>query len=1166
MSQPRPRLALEALEARENPATLFTETFDTLAPPALPTGWASWSSDGTAAFTSIAAAGLNGTGGLKSEAGSRTAALAWHPQTVSADTGAAVSVRANSLVPAYVFARGSGLDTAARSYLAAVVTRGLKVQLLEVKGGETRVLGTVSSPGAAYYSGGWVRVALVPEGSRAKVEVTRQDTGQYLNTAGTWQTAPATAITVATTLNTAQGKIGVGRNGLFFGAVQLDNFSALGTPPVVVPPAPPVVVSPLPAPPVVVVPPAVPPVVVPPAPGGVVQSFDSTAAGALPGGWSEWATDAGGFKAATGRALSAGGGFTSSGSSALAARAWANADLPANADVSAAIFTDSLAPVQVLARGTNLQSSTPTFYAVNLTRSINATLVKVVNGVETTLGGIKSTSYLSGQWVRARLLAEGDRLRVQLYRTDTQQWLTPDGAWSSSPDFALDVRDSSITGGGKAGVGRKPGASAGAVTVDDFEAKPAGAAAGPQVAVARVGGTGDVTGEVTFRATATGAFNRVEFRLNDVVRAVSATSPAEWTFDSTTAANGSYTLAVRAFDDAGNVGTTELTFAVTNPNMDPLPDPVIPRHYDHIRIAQLAYSGTPVGNGFEQNLLKNSVDLVIPNPQYLGAIQSASPDTPQLIYSNVSNLYQGLLTDWLQHADRTRVSRELAFYHVTKPTAFQGASPSSQPVNYFWGVHQSNGTGTPTDVTSAARGGRNFNVSFGGAGTATALGFVEKFREINVTLARGAAPGWAGVWEYASAVDASGNLAAWKALPLLGDATAGLAQSGRVTFDPPADWVPNALTPGGDRFYSVRFRVTSGEAASGAELKTVFGRDYVNAGGGQTGTIPPFDYAADADGDGYLSDAEYADRRAGMDARFVYESRLFYPYYGQMRFVTNPSAGAVRQWAGDYHARLLANNPLADGVFIDNATGKLPFLGVSVLEPTATFSDDSGALMNAVSRAIAPKWVLANTAGGATTADPIVAASAASFEEFLIRPLSANWSEVGDAVSVTSRRLNTPGNPFLVIDSSPEGGARTDPRTQVATLAYYYLITDPDRTFLMFFGGDSPASSWTQHWSPVVDVDVGAPAGAMSVFATGRDPANAALTYQVLAREYGNARVLYKPLSYARGQGEGTTADDTATTHLLGGTYRVVGADGTPGPAVTSVTLRNGEGAILLKA
>jgi hypothetical protein len=389
--------------------------------------------------------------------------------------------------------------------------------------------------------------------------------------------------------------------------------------------------------------------------------------------------------------------------------------------------------------------------------------------------------------------------------------------------------------------------------------------------------------------------------------------------------------------------------------------------------------------------------------------------------------------------------------------------------------------------------------------------------------------------------------------------------SGRITFNPPADWVPSAMTSGGDRFYTVRFRVTSGNSAQSAQLLTIFGRDYVNANGGQSGTIPAFDYSADKNGDGYLSDAEYANRQAGMDARFVYESRLFYPYYGQMRFVTNPSSSAVRHWAADYHVRLLNSSPLADGLFMDNSTGKIPFPGISVLEPTGTFSEDSGALMNAVSRAIAPRWILANTAGGATTADAIVAGSAASFEEFLIRPMSANWSEVGDAAALVSRRLNTEGNPYLVIDSSAQGGSPIDARTQLATLAYYYLLADPERTFLMFYGGDSPATTWTTHWSPAVGVDVGKPTGSMRVFASGTDPANSALTYQVLARDYSNALVLYKPLSYATGVGEGTTANNTATTVQLGGTYRIVNSSGTLGTFVTSVTLRNGEGVILVK-
>ncbi len=1132
MSHARTRLSLEPLEARENPGPLFTESFDKLSPPALPVGWAAWSSDGTSAFTTAPGTGAGGTNALVSGGNSRTSALTWYPLALSGDTGAAVSVRANSLVPTFVLARGNDLDKANRSYLAAVITRGLSVQLLEVTGGTARTLGTVKSPSSSYLSNAWVRVSLVPVGTTVSVEVTRQDTGQYLNAAGTWQAAATSALTATTALTPATGKIGVGRNGLYAGAVSLDDFSGLSAPP----------------------PPAAP----------VAQSFDTTPVGTFPAGWNGWSSSSTGwFKTSTARALSPANGFVSDGFTSTTTRAWPSDDMPANVDVSTAMYIDSLSPAQVFARGINLQGTVPTFYAVSVTRGLQANLVKVVNGVETTLGSVRTGEYFSGQWVRTRLIAEGDRLRVQLYRTDTRQWLTPDGLWSDSPDFALEVRDASITAGGKAGIGRKSGVS-GPLTVDDFEAKPAGAVSGPQVNVVRLNGTGTVTGEVTFRATVTGNFNRVEFRLNNVVRAVSATSPADWQFDSTTVVNGTHTLTVRAFDAAGNVTSKELTLTVSNPNRDPLPDPAIPRHYTHIRVAQLAYSGTPIGNSFEQNLLRNSVDLVIPNPSFLNTINTTTPNTPQLIYSNVSNLYQGLLTDWLQYADKVGVSRELAFYHVTRATPWQGASPSSQPVKWFWGVYQSANGGAPTDVTSAARGGRNFYVQLGAAGTSTAIGYVEKFREMNFTLTRVATTGWSGAWEYATAVDASGNPTAWKPLALITDGTRGFTTSGKITFDPPKDWVPAAMAPGGTRYYSVRVRVTAGTAAQGPELYTVFGRDYANSSGQHTGTIPAFDYAADRDGDSYLNDAEYATRQAGFDARFVYESRLFYPYYGQMRFVTNPSASAVRHWAADYHQRLMNATPLADGIFMDNATGKLPFVG-GVLEPTGTFASDSGALMDSVSRAIAPRWVLANTAGGSTTADAIVASSAATFEEFLIRPMSANWSEVGDAAALAARRLNTAGNPFLVIDSSAEGGGRTDGRTQLATLAYYYLLADPDRTFLMFFGGDAPSTSWLEHWSPAVNVNVGRPTGAMQVFASGADPANAALTYQVLSRPYANALVLYKPLSYAAGT-EGTTADATATTHRLTGSYRVVNSNGTLGPVVSSVTLRNGEGVILMKA
>jgi hypothetical protein len=953
----------------------------------------------------------------------------------------------------------------------------------------------------------------------------RQDTGQYLNANGTWQTAPTAALTTTTSLVT-DGHLGIGRGAAYSGAVAVDDFTVFKQ--------------------------------------EVHETFDTTAVGTRPAGWLGWSTDSNSaFKVGTTRALSAPNGFTSSGGSTSTARGWADTMFPQDVNASAALYLDSLVPAQVFVRGLNLDTSAPTYYALSVTRGLNAHLVKVVHGQTTVLASIKSASYFSSQWLRAQVIAEGDRLRAVLFRLDTRQWLTPDGTWSGSPDFALEVRDGSITGPGRAGVGRLASFS-GPVTFDDFDAQPADAASGPVIDVKQIDGTNPITGEVTFRATVSKPVVRVEFRLNGQLRGVSTTAPADWTFDSTTVVNGTHTLTVRAFDAAGNFGSTDLSITIDNEDSDPLDRPDIPRHYSHIRVAQLAYSGTPMGD-FEKNLLRNSVDLVIPNPQYLSTINATSPDTPQLIYSNVSNLYQGLLTDWLTFADRTGASRELAFYHVTKATPFTGVSSSSQPVNWFWGVYQSNGTSPPTDVTSAARGGRNFNVSFGGTGQWTAIGYTDRFREMNVTLVTPAAPGWGGVWEYASAVDAAGNPTAWATLPLVQDGTAGLRQSGAITFDPPADWKA-ASVGGSSRLFYVRFRVTSGDATQDPELKTVFGRDYVAANGGHSGMIPAFDYAADRDGDGYLNDAEYATRAAGLNARFVYESRLFYPFYGQMRFVTNPSSSAMRKWAGEYHVRLLESTPLADGIFMDNATGNVPFQGVSVVEPTATFGLDSGSLILAVSRAIQPHWVLSNTSGGLNTADPITAGSAGVFEEFLIRPLAANWSEVGDAANLIARRLNSPNEPYVVVDSHPQGGSMTDSRTQIATLAYYYLVADPERSMLMFYGGFAPSSSWTQHWVPAAAVNVGKPTGAMQTLATGTDPANAALTYKVYSRQYENALVLYKPLSYATGKPEGTTGANTTTIHQLGGRYRQVYANGTFGPIQTAVALKNGEGMVLMKA
>ncbi|HEX4611294.1 MAG TPA: Ig-like domain-containing protein [Urbifossiella sp.] len=1124
-------LAVHPLEPRDVPAG-FTDSFNT--PGATPgAGWDEWSSTGTDLISVAAGTGFGGTSGAVSNGTSTGAGLAWwtDPATASAATGASAKVKLDSLVPTLLFARGTNLDTSAPSYVAVAITRGASVQVWDVQNGQTTVRSSVAGGGASYFSGGWVTVSLVPSGSTVAVQVKREDTGQYLTPQGTWQAAAVNVIQTQTAV-TGNGSVGIGRAARYAGPVSLDDFQVLT-----------------------------------PAPVSVTQTFDSTAVGAKPAGWAGWSSDAtSAFAVSAARAESPADGFASTGGSAAAARAWSTTALPAAVDASAAVYLDSLIPAQLLVRGSNLNTATPTYYAVDVTRGLNAQLVKVVNGVETPLAAVNSATWFSSQWLRVRLTAVGTDLRVMLYRADTRQWLTPAGTWSSSPQVAIEVHDSSITAAGLAGVGREARYS-GTVTVDDFTAQPASAAAGPTVTITGISyPDGSTAGDITFDAAATGNPARIEFVIGGQVMAAATSSPAEWTFDTTTVPNGTYTLTVRAFDAAGNVGSVDYTFKVSNPDNGPVPKPTIPQHLPNIRIAELAYAGTPIG-ATEQSLLQNDVDLVIPNPSLMPVINAAAPNTPQMLYTNVSNLYQGLLADWDTYADDNGISREDAFYHVTQATPFTGSSPSSQPVTWFWGAYQSVGAPqTAADVTSAAHGGASTNIGLGGAGEWTAIGSLEEYREINMTMASTPAAGWGGVWEYVSATDPAGNPVAWKPLTLIQDGTAGLTGSGRITFDPPADWKVGTVGGSAPEYY-VRFRVTGGTAAQAPQVKTILGRDYVNAAGGQSGVIPAFDASADTNHDGYLSDAEYATRKPGMDARFEYESRLFYPGYGQMRFVTNPGSAAVRRWAAEYATEQLAANPLADGLFLDNATGKLPFSGVSVVEPTDTYSADSGSLVAAVNRAIAPKWVLANTAGGGAAGNAVAAGAAGAMEEALIRPLAQNWSEFGDTANLVAGRLAAAGSPYLVIDSRTDGGAGPqDPRTQLATLAEYYLLSDPKRTFLMFYGGQSPSTSWSNHWSQAAAINIGTPTGAFRTLATGADPQNRALTYKVFARDFTNGLVVYKPLSYATGAGAGTTADQTATTQQLGGSYRQVNADGSLGPVVTSVTLRNGEGAVFVKA
>jgi hypothetical protein len=995
------------------------------------------------------------------------------------------------------------------------------VQLVRVVNGVGTTLG--SAQPAAALAPQWLRVTLQPAGNAWTVQLQRTDTGQYLTPAGQWQAAALPAVTAVDNVVTGAGVVGVNRPAGSTVSTFVDDFTALG----------------------------------PPATG---ESFDTTAAGAIPAGWSQWSnTGAPAFAANPGVALSGPNGLTSNNiSSSFTGRAWLNAPQPADVQASAALFLSQLIPAQVLVRGSNLNTAQPTFYAALATRSPLLQLVRVVNGTTTVMGTVQGVNYLTQKWTRVAVRAVGSQISAQLYRTDTGQYLNSAGLWQDAPVWAITVTDTAIAAGGNVGLNRQ-GRYAGDITFDDFQFSPvSGDASPPQVAITSPAANATLSGVVTVQATATdpAGIDRTEFYVDNVLRAADTAAPYAWSLDTARLTAGAHTLTVRAVDAAGNLAQATQGFTVSSapPALPPIPP--IPQHNPSARVAFFAFNGTPI-DALAQQVIKNNADLIVAAPVYLPQIHQLAPNTPLLVYTNLSNVYLDLLTDWLSFADKNGVSREGAFYHVAQATPFTGSSPSSQPVTWFWDVQR--GATTLTALTSPSHAPAG--ITLGAAGESVYLGQPDPFREINLTLSRPASGGWAGTWEY-GVPDASGNVT-WKPLTLVTDTTAGLTKSGQVTFDPPAGWSAAALKAGGTRLFYVRLRTTAGGTAPIAQI---LGRDYVNAHGTITGVIPAFDASADANHDGYLNDAEYARRRPGFDARFVYESRLLAPYYGQMRYVTNPSNASVQAWAVDFELRFLAGQPLANGLFMDNSAGELTTGGANVLESTATFGADYGAMLAKVRQAIAPRWILPNIAAW-LVAKNVVPNTGSWFAESGLRPLSLTWALFGALSDVYKQQqaLTSPA-PYGIFDTLTPKELVTDPRTQITSLAAYYVMTDPANTFFQYNGGAEPASSWSRHWFGAIAYDIGKPtASTWSVWATGVDPSDPRLKYQVLSKTYQNALVLYKPLSYTLGVATGTLADNTATVHNLGGTYRPLNADGILGAPVTQISLRNGEGAVLVK-
>jgi hypothetical protein len=156
-------------------------------------------------------------------------------------------------------------------------------------------------------------------------------------------------------------------------------------------------------------------------------------------------------------------------SSGVNDRLYYNSTLPAQVEVSADIYANTLQPTHVIARGSGLDTASPTYYAASIISGTTVKLLKVVSGNTTVLTQLTSSAYTANLWVRTTISVSGSSLKAQVVRLDNAQYLNSSGQWQTGQAWALTWTDTDITGPGQVGLGSPPQYQQ-TVSFDDFSA------------------------------------------------------------------------------------------------------------------------------------------------------------------------------------------------------------------------------------------------------------------------------------------------------------------------------------------------------------------------------------------------------------------------------------------------------------------------------------------------------------------------------------------------------------------------------------------------------------------------------------------------------------------------------------------------------------------------
>lgn len=306
-------------------------------------------------------------------------------------------------------------------------------------------------------------------------------------------------------------------------------------------------------------------------------------------------------------------------------------------------------------------------------------------------------------------------------------------------------------------------------------------------------------------------------------------------------------------------------------------------------------------------------------------------------------------------------------------------------------------------------------------------------------------------------------------------------------------------------------------------------------------------------------------------------TRLQFTAWGTKRWAINVGDPGARAYVADRIRRFVAD---ADGVFLDShasgdlgtALGKLP---LAEYPDRQVYQKDMVDYVSGIVQAIAPKMVMLNISEYAKPFDDamVTAAGAAQLERTnnpLTQAMPERWRWVDTLLAHNVLVELVPLDSWADANSqrgvfgtySPGNYTSKAERLKMFELASYYLVvpSSPDRLFLDL------ENAWKvpfdQVWLKAQEYDVGHPTGPRHVIQTGRDSTGTG--FSIWARDFDHALILARPTATWKDRNF-SDASEVTVPLPNGESLRPLHGDGTLGPPVTSVTLRNSEAVILAR-